>query len=171
MLIFPLAISCLTTSNLPLFMDLHSRFLCNIVLYSIGPYFYNQSHPQLGVVFVLAPPLHSFWSYFSTDLQVAYWAPTDLASSSFSVLSFCLFILSIWFLEKAMATHSSTLGWRIPGTEEPGRLPCMGSHRDGHDWRDLAAATAAILGSQGKNTEVVCYCFLLWTTFCQTSPP
>ena len=32
-----------------------------------------------------------------------------------------------------MATHSSVLTWRIPGTEEPGRLPYMGSHRVGHD--------------------------------------
>ena len=36
---------------------------------SIGPYFYHLSHPQLGIVFALAPFLHSFWSYFSTDLQ------------------------------------------------------------------------------------------------------
>ena len=35
--------------------------------------------------------------------------------------------------EKAMATHSSTLAWRIPGTEEPSGLPSMGSHRVGHD--------------------------------------
>ena len=47
-----------------------------------------------------------------------------------------------WFhaLEKEMATHSSVLGWRIPGTEEPGGLLSMGSHRVGHDWSDLAAA-------------------------------
>ena len=36
-------------------------------------------------------------------------------------------------LEKQMATHSSVLAWRIPGTEEPGRRPSMGSHRVGHD--------------------------------------
>ena len=36
-------------------------------------------------------------------------------------------------LEKEMATHSSVLAWRIPGTEEPGGLPSMGSHRVGHD--------------------------------------
>ena len=35
--------------------------------------------------------------------------------------------------EKAMAPHSSTLAWRIPGTGEPGGLPSMGSHRVGHD--------------------------------------
>ena len=46
-------------------------------------------------------------------------------------------------LEKAMATHSSTLAWKIPWTEEPGGLPSMGSHRVGHDCSDLAAAAAA----------------------------
>ena len=46
-------------------------------------------------------------------------------------------------LEKEMATHSSGLAWRIPGTGEPGGLPSMGSHRVGHDWSDLAAAAAA----------------------------
>ena len=39
-----------------------------------------------------------------------------------------------------MATHSSVLAWRIPGTGEPGGLTSMGSHRVGHDWGDLAAA-------------------------------
>ena len=42
-----------------------------------------------------------------------------------------------------MATHSSVLAWRIPGTGEPGGPPSMGSHRVGHDWSDLAAAAAA----------------------------
>ena len=36
-------------------------------------------------------------------------------------------------LEKEMATHSSVLAWRIPGTEEPGGLLSLGSHRVGHD--------------------------------------
>ena len=43
-------------------------------------------------------------------------------------------------LEKEMATHSSVLAWRIPGTGEPGGLPSLGSHRVRHDWSDLAAA-------------------------------
>ena len=47
-------------------------------------------------------------------------------------------------LEKEMATHSSILGWRIPGMEEPGGLPSMGSHRVGHDWHSLAAAAAML---------------------------
>ena len=49
-----------------------------------------------------------------------------------------------FILEKEMATHSSILGWRIPGTEEPGGLLSMGSHRVGHDWSDLAAAADII---------------------------
>ena len=45
-------------------------------------------------------------------------------------------------MEKEMATHSSILAWRIPGMEEPGGLPSMGSHRVGHNGSDLAAAAA-----------------------------
>ena len=44
-------------------------------------------------------------------------------------------------LEKEMATHSSVLAWRIPGTGEPGGLLSVGSHRVGHDCSDLAADT------------------------------
>ena len=47
-------------------------------------------------------------------------------------------------LEKGMAIHSSTLAWKIPWTEEPGRLQSMGSHRVRHDWSDLAAAAASL---------------------------
>ena len=50
-----------------------------------------------------------------------------------------------------MATHSSVLAWRSPGTGEPGGLLSMGSHRVGHDWSDLAAAAAAFnLGFPGS---------------------
>ena len=53
------------------------------------------------------------------------------------------FVLGYSRLEKAMATHSSTLAWRILGIREPGGLPSMGSRRVGHNWNDLAAAAAA----------------------------
>ena len=52
------------------------------------------------------------------------------------------FHFSFHAVEKGLATHSSVLAWRIPGTGEPGGLPSVGSHRVGHDWSDLAAATA-----------------------------
>ena len=44
-----------------------------------------------------------------------------------------LHFFHFYALEKAMATHSSVLAWRIPGLGEPGRLPSMGSHRVGQD--------------------------------------
>ena len=57
-------------------------------------------------------------------------------------------------LEKEMATHSSVLAWRIPGTGEPGGLS-MGSHRVGHDRSDLAAAAASteLFGSEERNGD------------------
>ena len=51
-----------------------------------------------------------------------------------------------------MATHSSVLAWRIPGTGEPGGLPSMGLHRVGHDSSKLAAA-AYKLNKQGDNIQ------------------
>ena len=61
-------------------------------------------------------------------------------------------------LEKEMATHSSIHAWRIPGMGEPGGLPCMGSHRVGPDWSDLAAAAAAaqicVKKTASENEEV-----------------
>ena len=55
------------------------------------------------------------------------------------------FIFTFHFhaLEKAMATHSSALAWRIPGMTEPVELPSMGPHRVGHGWSDLAVVAAA----------------------------
>ena len=58
---------------------------------------------------------------------------------SWTRLSDFTFTFHFHALEKEMATHSSVLAWRIPGTGEPGGLPSMGSHRVGHDRSDLAA--------------------------------
>ena len=48
-------------------------------------------------------------------------------------------------LEKEMATHSSTLAWKIPWTEEPGRLQSMGSQRVGHNWATSLSLSLLIL--------------------------
>ena len=92
MSMFTLAISCLTTSKLPWFMDLTFQVPMQHCFYSIGLYFYHQSHPQLGVVFFFGSSSF-FLELFLHWSLVAYWAPTDLGSSSFNVLSFCLIIL------------------------------------------------------------------------------
>ena len=60
-------------------------------------------------------------------------------------LSNFTFTFHVHALEKEMATHSSVLTWRIPGTGEPGGLSSMGLHRVRHDLGDLAAAAAACL--------------------------
>ena len=50
------------------------------------------------------------------------------------------FHFSLSWIVEGNGTHSRVLAWRIPGTEKPGRLPSLGSHRVGHDWSDLAVA-------------------------------
>ena len=55
----------------------------------------------------------------------------SLVSGEFSLLSICKPLRP--YMEKAMAPHSSTLAWKIPWMEEPGRLQSMGSLRVGHD--------------------------------------
>ena len=97
MLTYTLAISCLTTSNLPWFMDLtfhvpmqscslqHQTFLPSPVTSTTGCCF------CFGSVSSFFLELFLHWS------PAAYWAPTNLRSSSFRVLSFCLFILLMGF--------------------------------------------------------------------------
>ena len=72
----------------------------------------------------------------------AWWSAVHGVAKSQTQLSDFSFTFHFHALEKEMATHSSVLAWRIPGTGEPGGLPSMGSHRVGHDWSDLAAAAA-----------------------------
>ena len=75
----------------------------------------------------------------------AWWATVHGVAKSRTRLSDFTFTFNFHALEKEMATHSSVLAWRIPGTGEPGGLPSMGSHRVGHDWSDLAAAAAGTM--------------------------
>ena len=75
----------------------------------------------------------------------AWWAAVHGIAKSWTRLSDFTFTFHFHALEKEMATHSSVLAWRIPGTREPGGLPSMGSHRVRHDWSDLAAAAAAMI--------------------------
>ena len=69
----------------------------------------------------------------------AWWAAVHGIAEGRTQLSDFTFTFHFHALEKEMATHSSVLAWRIPGTEEPGGLPSMGLHRVGHNWSDLAA--------------------------------
>ena len=83
----------------------------------------------------------------------AWWTAVHGVSKSWTRLSNFTFTFHFHALEKEMATHSSVLARRIPGTGEPGGLPSMGSHRVGHDWRDLAPAAAAAVLSYTVSVE------------------
>ena len=97
MSMFTLAISCLTTSNLPWFMDLtfhvpvqycslqHRTWLPSPVAFTVGHWFHFGSISSF------------FLELFIHSSPVAWWAPTDLGSSSFIVISFHLFILFMGF--------------------------------------------------------------------------
>ena len=63
----------------------------------------------------------------------AWWAEVHGVAKSQTQLSNFSFTFHFYALEKEMATHSSVLAWRIPGTGEPGGLLSMGSHRVGHN--------------------------------------
>ena len=81
------------------------------------------------------------YSYLENPMDGgAWWAAVHGVTKSRTRLSDFTFTFHFHTLEEEMATHSSVLAWRIPGTGEPGGLPSMGLHRVGHDWSDLTVA-------------------------------
>ena len=72
-----------------------------------------------------------------------WWAAVHGVAKSRTQLSDFPFTFHFHALEREMATRSSVLEWRIPGTAEPGGLRSLGSHRVEHDRSNLAAAAAA----------------------------
>ena len=97
-------------------------------------------------------PKHCSWEGNGNPLQYsclespvdrgAWWAAVHGVAQSQTWLSY---LACMHALAKVIATHSSVLAWRIPGTGEPGGLLSMGSHRVEHDWSDLAAANILVL--------------------------
>ena len=83
----------------------------------------------------------------------AWWAAVHGVAKSRTRLSDFTFTFHCHALEKEMATHSSVLAQRIPGTGEPDGLPSMGSHRVGHDWSDLASKQASPYKTEAAQSE------------------
>ena len=140
---FTLAISCLTTSYLPWFMDLtfpvpmqycslqHRTLLPSPVTSTTGWCFCFGSVSS----FSLKLFLHSF--------PVAYWAPTNLGNSSFSVLSFCLFILFMGFLrEEYWSVCHSLLLWTMFCHNSSPWLVCL--HGMAHGFIELNKAVVHV---------------------------
>ena len=73
-----------------------------------------------------------------------WWAAVRGVAKSRTQLSDFTFTFHFYALEKEMATHSSVLAWKIPGTGKPGGLLSMGSNRIGHDWSNVAAVAAVL---------------------------
>ena len=88
---FTLAISCLTTSNLPVFMDLAFQFSMQYFSLQHQSLLLSPVLSTTRCCFALASSLHYFWLFLHL-FSVAFWAPTDLGSSSF-----CLFMLFMGF--------------------------------------------------------------------------
>ena len=96
MSMFILAISCFTTSNLPWFMDLIFQVPMQYCFLQHWTLLLSPVTSTTGCCFCFGPISSFFLKLFLHSSAVAYWAPTDLENSFFSVLSFYLFILFIW---------------------------------------------------------------------------
>ena len=94
---FTLAISCLTTYNLPWPMDLTFQVPMQYCSLQYQTLLLSPVTSTVGYCFCFGSIPSFFLELFLHWPPVAYWAPTDLGNSSFSVLSFCLFILFVGF--------------------------------------------------------------------------
>ena len=135
--------------------------------------FYFSHRTEYKVIFLFA---FSSWLMFGegsgTQLQYsclenpmdrgAWWTAVHGVAEGWTRLSDFTFTFHFHALEKEMATHSSVLAWRIPGTGELGWLPSMGSHRVGHEWSDLAAAAAWLMLLTKFSCYLLAICISFW---------
>ena len=135
----------------------------DFIIIRLAPYSLGSSK------FLLFFPLHYGtpfqYSCLENPMDGGAWcAAVHGVAKSRTWLSDFTFTFHFHALEKEMATCSSVLAWRIPGTMEPGGLPSMGSHRVGHDWSDL---TAAAVFQLPKPLDLVqkTWKFLWWQKF------
>ena len=123
----------------------------NVTVYALQSIHFVVSEPQfpvlvgdvIGLILPTAGNMHFGVTSNGTPLQYSclenpmdggvWWTAVHGVAKSRTRLSDFIFIFHFHALEKEMATHSSILAWRIPGTGEPGGLLSMGSHRVGHD--------------------------------------
>ena len=125
-----------------LLQGLSSFTLCTKGLASATPLHSHQDPGNWAQCFVVSympifgegngTPLQCSCLENPTDRE-AWWAAVHGVAQSWTRLSDFTFTFHFRALEKAMATHSSVLAWKIPRTEEPGGLQSMGLHRVGRD--------------------------------------
>ena len=99
----------------------------------------------------------------------AWWAAVHGVAKSQTRLSDFSFTFHLHALEKEMATHSSVLAWRIPGTGEPDGLPSMGSHRVIYNWSDLAACNKMLIFWSYFHASFSAYIYIKTYNFIQVN--
>ena len=143
---------------------------CNFPLFLFFSFFFKFKEVFLSLLAILWNSGFS-WIYLSlssllfTSLSSAIVKPfqgnTFLFAFLFLLIGFgyCLLynVINLYLLEKEMATHSCVLAWRIPGTGEPGGRLSLGSHRVGHDWRDLVVSIVLQVLCQIYSLESICH--------------
>ena len=155
MSIFTLAISCLTISNLPWFMDLMFQVpmqYCSLqhqILLPSPVSFTTGCCCCFGSISSFFLKLFLHWS------PVTYWAPTDLGSSSFSVLSFCLFILFMGFSRQE---YSSGLPFPSPVDYILSELSTMTRP----SWVALNSMAHSFIELDKAVVHVICLVSFLW---------
>ena len=151
---FTLAISCLTTSNLPWFMDLTilvSMQYCSLQHQTLLP---SPVTSTTGCCFCFGSVSSFFLELFLYWSPVAHWAPTDLGNSSFSVLSFCFFILFMGFSRQEYWSglpFPSPVDHSLPELSTMTRLSWVALHGMAHSFTELDKARVM---------------WLVWLVFC-----
>ena len=144
---FTLAISCLTTSNLPWFVELTFQVPMQYCSLQHRTLLTSPVPSTTGCCFCFGSISSFFLELFLHWPQAVYWVPTNLGSSSFSVLSFCLFIL---FMGLSRQEYWSGLPFPSPmgrvlmelftlqeNERYQGDISCKDEHNKGHKWYGL----------------------------------
>ena len=143
MSMFTLTISCLTTSNLPWFMDLIFQVpmqYSSLQDQTLLPSHFSSITSTTGCCFCFVCVSSFFLEVFLHWSPVTYWAPTNLGSSSFSVLSFCLFILFIGFSRKEYRSgllFSSPVDWALSELSTMSHLSWVALHGMAHSFIEV----------------------------------
>ena len=163
MSMFTLVISCWTTSNLPWFMDLTFQVpmqYCSLQHLTLLP---SPVTSTTGCCFWCGSISSFFLELFLHWSPVAYWAPTYLASSSFSVLSFCLFILFMGFSRQE---YWSGLSFPSPGDHGLSELSIMTCP----SWVALHGTAHSFIQLDKPVVHVISLVSFLWLWFSLSLP-
>ena len=158
---FTVAISCLATADSPWFMDLTFQVPMQYCSLQHQTLLLSPVTSTTGCCFCFGSISSFFLELFLDWSPVAYWAPTDLRSSSFSVLSFCFFILFMGFLMQEYwigLPFPSPVDHVLSEVSTMTRLSWVALHDIGHSFIELDKAVVHVI-------RLVSFLWL-WFSFC-----